>query len=137
MKFSLRVLALALLLSPLSSRATIQAGNDGLESVWGAEYRSFQSNLVTLRYDITLEPLARQLFPRIHAHLQKLQQEMGFKLNRPFPVFLLSRAFGNAFVAFPTVASPSFSVISPRLSAVELSSPTFLYAGDEEDFFDT
>src|SRR6218665_647978 len=96
----------------------LDTGSGNLEYVSPGQYLTLKSDELWLRFDVQLEGLARKLFPRMNAHLQKLQRELGFKLNRPLPLFLIRQNFGNAFVQYATLSSPAFSVISSRLPAV-------------------
>jgi len=117
--------------------AAITSGSESVDAISGGSYRTFRLPSHHLHFDVELERLARSLAPRFENYLDGLQSRLKFRLKRPMPVFLVKRGFGNAFVTFPSAASPSFSVLSPRLTAAELGSPTFLYAGDDEGVFDT
>jgi len=133
-------LAFGLLLASSPPRAEVQTpltvGSGVASYVAGAEYFSFRSDTVILRYEAFLYPLAARLFPQLQNHVEKLQRELKFKLKRPIPVYLTSRGFGNAFVMYPSTASSAFSVIPSQLTSAELGSPIFIYAGMDEGFFD-
>lgn len=119
---------------PLRSES-LSGGTAGLEEVWGSDLRTLRTPLVNLRYDVSLEPMARRILPRLQSYLATLQKDLRFRLRRPLDLYLVARGFGNAFVMPAISSSSSFSLIPSSLPAAELGADVFVYAGTEEDFF--
>jgi|GEM_PF-1485488 len=128
---------IAILLATLPVNAQeLSSGSPSLEAVSGVDQLSLATENVILRFDVSLEPLARELLPRIDALIEKLETRLKFKLKNPMPLYLVSRGFGNAYVMGPYIAAPAYSVVPGTLTSAEIGSPIFSYAGFEEDSFD-
>ena len=126
----------SLIATTASFAGSLETGSYSLGAVAGVPQRSLAAERVIIRFDQSLEPLARKLLPRIDSLIAKLEDKLKFKLKHPMPLYLVSRGFGNAFVMGSWIAAPAYSVLPSTLTAAEIGSPVFSYAGFEEDAFD-